>query len=587
MNRNFRFSLAAAAAVAIAVVLWPDLRDGGEVYGLAEAVEMLHKAKTMHMRTLGYARAVSANSDSVVCPSECWMDVPGNRRRQTSSKATESNGTWQVLDPSETLVSDAEYLMRVDHEHRTARFEKLFAAQRDLMMLNDGAGLFSRVSIPPDQFKTYVKAGQVTLDGQRYEVYRRQHRVSETGHEMRDDVWVSPTTGRIGKTQFWHRDKGDMSWNLSFEIEGVEIDVKPPAGIFDMNAPEGYTLENTRQTAGPHPAAASWSWDGEVTLDAHIAFTLRDGSLLVCWSAKAKDQAPQKPSGWPKGEYGGPLPDLIAVLNKVESLPTLSRGLEPCAGRFVTWSGSPDRPLAWCIYVPRQERPGSDKVVNYLASARRGSLPNSPKEWVMVRSLISLAVTPEQHASYMADAMRVLWDGKSVPEPLADYDRLLELAATIRSRPEYYPSAESQPAQPPVAYAVPVPVVLPADAAKQTRQTVEAFFKAVVEKQEAQARSMLTYDETRASKVVGNLGALPGIKDAKVTSVYAVDVAALVITSEFDFPEGQRGGLAVSVIRKGDQWRIRDFDFVPPGRQDDEVAKFKKAFPEAVRFEPQ
>lgn len=443
------WKIAAAAAIVLVVLAWwHTFGTASKVYALSDVPGIIRQARTVHVRTL---------TDDGTGRWEHWYDIEHAR------EYVYDEGVYQVaFDSPETrkratqTVRDGQYGMKVDHVERTVRFERWLPGEQELhrLMMAD----FALKTVLPNVLRhldRYTKIGKGKIDGQSYDIWRREWK-EFTGIGRRYDIWVCPSTGEIGLTRQWaYYNEPERGWRLHSETGKIEINQKPPANIFATEPPEGYLLENTKATADltsagfrPHQTPEKYK------LTVPMSFVLADGSVLACWNVAGEptDSDPNKP--YRDLVWGGPVPDTSLTLYGLLSNPVLGteerygsvsfwdedmpKTFVDGVGRHLTCTHRAGRVYEWALYVPQEELPSPESKETALVAVKwhARSLRSSPTIFEL-DMLTSLVVSPERLASYLADAFRELSDDTTVPSYMS-YQNLLNLAKQTRENRGLY-----------------------------------------------------------------------------------------------------------------------------------------------------
>ena len=603
MRSNLTKLAAAAAIVVAALFLWRLTAGTSKAYALTDVPRLIGQAKTIHVRTRHF-------SDGKALPLESWSDLENGRSYQYwEGMATEEgpNGIQAVKNAIAT-VFDGQFVMTVDHRKKTVKFERLLTSLQEpkRRMMADRAlnGTLQDIK----NFDQYARVDKGEIDGQWYDIWRREFRLAGSDLRTRYEYWVSPASGIVGRTRRWYNYGQNRDWELMEETDKIEINAEPPSDIFLTEPPADYTLSNQKATAdfvGLDLTTFS-SLQGH-TLRAPTSFTLGDGSVLVCWRGTSTSVVSDPNEARRELSFGGELPQAPTELFALMSYPN-ENSPQPVfhyAGRHVLSTRRMGRTYEWALYVPPHPV-ATNGAADFVIAWIKLNMPD-PAGWVKAHpagnltlrenpealkirmwQLTSLRVTPETFAQYVPLALRGLSENQAVP-PEMTYERLLSLAERIRAMPQLYEvvRTEIREAQEHVAVLEPVKpeeIVTPEQVRQQAKQLVEAFYAAIVAGRDADAAKMLRYEEPRASRAVAGMKQLPGVSNIKVEQIYATEDTALVITNEFARMEGHGMRWAIGVIKEKGTWLIKDFDATTTETMQQEVNKCLNAFPKATHF---
>ncbi len=441
-KRTTRYFMAAAVVVIAAVVLWQTLGTPRKASALSDALGIIGQARTIHIRTVMYKDRVWEN----------WYDI--EHGREHAHKEFTDPKTLGSPEPRKnvvTTVRDEQYVMNVDHEKRTVRFERLLPWEGELRKLQM-ADLALKAAFPDvlQYLNRYTPVGRDSSDGQPYDIWRREWRDTRLDLRFRYDIWLSPNSGEIGRVRLWYQSKSS-EWTLSRETDGIEINREPPAGLFAMEPPEGYVPENSKATADILRDDFMLGHG----LYALPGFMLEDGSILAIWTV-AGGPAQLDPNDPYEGlTWGGPLPETPVALLGLWFAPEAERfGFMPsgyestpiklinAVGRHLVSTRKADRVYEWALYVPRKvlssEGPKKE-IVAIIRSTK--DFPN-----MLISFVNALPVARERLAQHLSEAARELSEDPSLPASM-QYDDLLNLAAQTRKERGLYEDFAEQTRQ--------------------------------------------------------------------------------------------------------------------------------------------
>lgn len=440
----FQNPLTRVATVVVLVttlVLWQRFDVAGKAYALSDAIAAVSQAKTIHIRTTMSKGRVF----------EYWYDLEQGREYRHHDgvylKAYNSPDTYRETT---TTVRDGQYLMKVDHQKQTARFERLLSWEQEFHRLQM-VDLAVNAAFPDvsQYLNRYTKVSKDTLDGQLYDIWRREWRIPfKSEIRERYDIWISPDTGAIGRTRRWSFHGDSTGWILTSETDRIEINLEPPAGIFATEPPAGYALENTKTTANilRRDFLLHRTHQGS-ELSVLPCLTLEDGSIIAIWTVVG-GQTQVDPNKVDAGlTWGGPLPQPPLSLLGLVFAPgaqnygsvaywdeSASAAMIPAVGRHLICTSKGDRTYEWALYVPREVIPNQkSRTLNIVGVVKS----NEDSASVVGGFLISTPVTPEQFARYLSEAFRELSNDPSIPVSV-NYEDLLRLARSVRGNKRLY-----------------------------------------------------------------------------------------------------------------------------------------------------
>jgi hypothetical protein len=439
---------AAGTAVLTTLVLWHAFGAASKAYALSDVPGIIRQARTIHICT---------RTNDGKGRWEHWYDIENAR------EYVYHEGEYQVtFDSPETrwravaTVRDGPYVMKVDHVERTVRFERWLPSEQELhrLVMAD----FALNAALPDVLQyldRYTKIGNGKIGEQSYDIWRREWKEPKSDFGIRYDIWVSPSTGEIGRTRQWiNYNEPRMGWMLRSETDKIALNLEPPAGIFATEPPEGYVAENPKTTADVTSVGfpASRTPKG-YALRIPASFMIEDGSILACWNA-AGGPPPSDPNQAYEGlTLGGPLPKTSVALYGLLSSPVIgaerrygsvSFGDENApitiihgVGRHLTYTRRAGRIYEWALYVPQEEIPCDKPMKQTIVAIKHHMRDFDYSPGMSIDPLTSLVVTPERLARYVSDTFRELSDDRTVPAYM-DYRSLLKMATQIRKERALY-----------------------------------------------------------------------------------------------------------------------------------------------------
>ncbi|MEN6577736.1 MAG: hypothetical protein ABFD90_15440 [Phycisphaerales bacterium] len=574
--------IAAAALLAI-VILWQSMTFTGNAYALSDVPHLLEQAKTIHVRMRHF-------SGGREFPAEYWYDPASGRMYRSLKRPTTEQGPDGLQSVTEVTrtVWDGQYVMEVNDRTKTVGFQRLLTSQQQLnRILIAEFGLKIALQDIANLDK-YTRIGNEEIGGESYDIWRREFKMVPTPQvRYRSDYWVSPATGKVGRVRRWI--KTDADWILTGEMDAVQIDVEPPAGLFSTEPPAGYTLKNEKHVA-EYTGIGLTAYESEgCSLRAPVSLGLEDGSVLVCWRTTGGPAVPDPNAPYENLSFGGDLAQtpmrvfgLISATDENHTEPVLHY-----VGRHVAVTRNAGTVYEWALYVPPRTVVATERTVLTI-TAIQPKVQMSGDLRTEHRSLIgfaSLCITREDFEQYVPTAARELSDNQAVPAELT-YDGLQALAQRVRATPELYEAVRTwaEGPQSRMLKAEPVETTTPEQVRQKAKQLAEAFFAAIVDGRDTDAMNMLEYEEPRASRVVTGMKQLPGVKDIKVESIYSTEENALVLTNEFPAYEGRSGRWAIGIRKEKGTWRIGDFDATTTEKMQEEIDDYLKHFPNAKHF---
>ena len=438
---------AVAAAVVVAVALWPEAgRKGGpggsgRVYGMADVPQLYRGARVLHVRGQHYTSEKPAPGEQPRHMGEDhWLDVENGRWR-TEYRDLDCKDGLAPYDPQgrgyyrySTYVSDGDYHMDLSHSERTVEFTRLTPFQRRLKSRMEQQSFLTNWFAHPDHLNTYVKTGAGQLSGRSFDIWEQTLPTDYKNMVLRFKVWLSPTTGDLGRFEAWSRGpEPKEDWWLVAVFDTFERDVVPPPGIFATDPPSGYTVENTKKTAPVADLDQCTAWRiGLVKVKGHIGFMMPDGTILFAWSVVEPSPNAPPAAVFQNLVPGGPLPELPVVLDAFALQPPVGDLNYP--GRHLAHTHRAGRYYEWSIYVPEKAPPPRSRPCGYtLLYHVNSSLVSAPERTSMGWGSGDFLDIPNaaDFNEFVCGAMAELSDGGVVPEHVT-YDNVRKLSRQIR-----------------------------------------------------------------------------------------------------------------------------------------------------------
>lgn len=435
IKRRILGTTAVAAMLALATIgLWP----GGErqVHGMDDAVDLLRQADVIHAQGWFFVPPLAlVGQQRTRCPVEYWIDKPNDRQRSRSaSYSVSSAGT--TVNLTET-VSNGEFTMRIDHTDQTVEYTRLSPFQMRVRAHRMFNSMIEQWFGDPERLGGFTQVAQERIDGQTLDVWQWDMELFP-GSKIKTRIksWIAPQTRQVVMLKSWMNFSGAFGdGSLVLDIETIERDVAVPAGTFDLDPPEGYTLINTRETVVPRDLSMGAGLGlGELSLNTYISFALEDGSILLAWSARVAGstagdgQAEGAQDALFSGlEFGGALPKLPV---EIYGLTPMQAGTEvTLIGYHLAHTVKNGRFYEWSLYVPDGLLSEDRRPPGYLTMIRFNPADRQ------VGASGHLTVTGNIRISGRDDfdtlvlgAMAELSDRGVAPRRVA-YDRVMQLSA--------------------------------------------------------------------------------------------------------------------------------------------------------------
>ena len=322
---------------------------------------------------------------------EIWRDVERNfERDRYSDDVKREDG--QLTNDGERFEDD-ELTTVIYHSDRQVAHWRANPLARAAEARELGADLLTRVGvIAPVALRNVAKAGREAVGGVECDVWHGPF--YGWGDRRRLTAWVSVADGRLKRIQTVP-DRGAQRRN-SRTIEVLEYDKPMPARFFRaLEIPADYA-RNAAPAAAPMAAfSRGFATGGRFKVE--LAFTLADGSVVVCWNhfPGAPDHL-KRHHAFDGVAFGGPLPRLPTVLARLYA--DTGADTEPAdgvegeteyAGRHlaVTTNGEGET-FEWALYVPARRPPPRDRLYGYTLefTTRDGSDRQKMSNEVRLRS---------------------------------------------------------------------------------------------------------------------------------------------------------------------------------------------------------
>lgn len=421
--------LAIAAVIIIAVVIGIN-QFGGSVdiatkaFAITDVKELFQTAKTIHMKGRMYFPLTNQGKEESSVEVEYWLDTENGRWKLTYPGY--SSGPEGIKIHVSDNISDGIHEMRVNHKDETVSFSNLSSFQRRLFARKNRYTFFELIYINFDLFD-YTKVGQEVIDGADFDIWEGL-REDNLGTQMKVKAWLSPTTGKFGRIKTWAR-HADGAMAKRMEIDLVERDIEIPDEIFLTEAPAGYVLENTKNTAIVRELSNASVSNDSVSLNCHIVFTIADGSVIIGWSSEDKQSGEPQAKLFENLQIAGPLPKLATEIYAIKTI-SMDEDIT-YSGYHLAHTEKKGKFYEWSIYIPEQQSVPKS-ILGYKLVHRYNP------EGREVNAKLSIAVAAElpienvdDFNSFVCGAMADLSNNEYVPEHMT-YDNVLNLIEEIR-----------------------------------------------------------------------------------------------------------------------------------------------------------
>jgi len=431
----------ATAVIIVAVFLGLEFMGGPETtrvaYGITDVPELLRRSKTLHIQALCWVyqnnHSQSEFGEATVIPIEKWVDIENMQERFISFEAwSKPNSEERGLDKVEGF-RDREYAMDIQHNDKTVRFNKCSLIKRKLQMRRIMDGYLNKIS--QKQLDLFVNVGQETIDGTLFKIWEGEDNRIDGKKSQKIRCWLSPNTGELGRIYYWKKSNtshGD--WLPTYFIEKIEHDIIIPESIFEFNAPQDYTYQNTKETAFVGEGLGSgWYFMGDARVSLAINFTLDDGSVIVAWHSddlqynRYQDQE-HLFKNIASGEKLPKLPMVIYGLEK-KSLNSLSQPVINYFSRHLTFTKKKDWYYEWALYVSEKHFQPTNEISLYRMLCSFNLFNN--QEPKVGNPIPENKIEKNDFDTFVLGAMAELSDENHAPEGIT-YESVIQLAQEIR-----------------------------------------------------------------------------------------------------------------------------------------------------------
>jgi hypothetical protein len=430
--------LAAAAVIIIAAVLLITILDKSATpaYGITDVPELLKKAKTLHIKgCVFFPDPTSPDKNYRKLELDYWFDVENGRYRLYKPGGIDKDTGEPKYYP---IVSDGQFVMNEIHHRpltgqtwKSISFTKLSPYQARLQTYRSSYQFLMRMFGSGNQIQGTIKVGQEEIDGTVFDIWQNEFYLDD-GRGTKIRTWLVPNSGKIGRILFWHKkQKDEPNWRPYFDFDTIELDIVPPPKIFSTKPPDGYKLDNTKETAHISTLGISPHYRFKVhDLHLHIGFTLSDGSVILGWSCQGKVESSIADLDMFKDlVIGGKLPDLSV---KIVGLKPIPRQFDiNYSGHHLAYTQKDGNFYEWSLYVPDSQPPERNSLFGYevnikfeVDKKKVGTWPRNLSEDLTINS-------SDDFNTWIHGAMAEFSDDGKAPEGVT-YESVLQLARRIR-----------------------------------------------------------------------------------------------------------------------------------------------------------
>jgi len=422
--------LAAAVVVIIAALIGLNQFGGSfdgssKVYAMSDVPELLGSAETLYMKGRIYLPPLEEDGESEVVDIEHWLDFENGRWRSTTPGTISGHDELKII-LSERICDGGEFELILEHMEKQGSFSKLSQLQRKLRC----RGLLETIMIfvcgDPKLFDLYKIAGEEELDGQTYNIWELS-----IEHEKMPDFkmqsWLSPVTGDFAQAIVWMKE-GEKDWIKQLEVTSLKQNLIIPDSVFAMDVPDDYYLINTRETAPKRQIGSMSGGHGPYRLNMHTLFTLRDGTVIACWSSRNIDSQDSQVHLFADIEMGGGFPKLPFEVYALEA--SVNEKKEVFHGRHLCFTELEGKFYEWGIYVPAEKiEPRQSRVQSYSLIYRNHI--EAEGAFRLATSADLLVKNKDDFETFVLGAMKEFSDQGEVGADIT-YEGVLQLAQQIR-----------------------------------------------------------------------------------------------------------------------------------------------------------
>lgn len=434
MNRFTKFAAAGMIIVSAALIVTILDKSATPAYGITDLPELIKNAKTMHIKGWVYPpQREQEDGEPVKLELDYWFDAengryslykPGGVDRQTGRPKY-----YIIVSDGQYVMTSAYRRSRDRQTWKTISFTKLSPFKARLEAYKTSYGFVMQIFGNIDQTEGSTKIGQEKIDGIVFDIWQSEF-FSTNGFGNRIRTWLASESGDIGRVLFWQTRKDEEDLRLVFDLHTIELGIVPPEGIFDTTPPDGYELDNTKETAQTDTLGIDLkkACQKDYELHSHIGFTLRNGSVIIGWSCPHKTRRSQADL-FENLTFGGKLPELAAKIESLTSIP--HRPSIEYAGHHLAHTHKDGIFYEWTLYVPDEKPPARTSLLGYnlnvtyqVDESKFGNRLGNLSE--------DLAIDGDSDFdTWVRGAMAWLSDDRTAPEHVT-YENVLQLAERIR-----------------------------------------------------------------------------------------------------------------------------------------------------------
>ena len=427
--------LAAAAVIILAVLIcihhFGGLIDGTtKVYGITHVPKVVRQAETIHIKCWisGSKKIPFLGEEQNRYHTEDWVDLKNGKYHTMGFGLARYADEKTIRTIKLGHVFDGQYLMQTNHNSKRVQFSRLSEFQRRLSVRKVVDRFLEEVFLSTDELTGFVQCGSEQIDGVNFNVWERVSGApGNFGQKFK--YWVSSASGRIRKFQYWKKNaETSGEWQLTSEKE-IKLNVTPPEDIFQTVAPEGYRLNNTKESAFKKRLIARSIRHGGITGAIHIIIALPDDSVIMGWHTNnvshaellrdlnPGDELPRE--GWLEIVYG------LRHANNPDNITYVARHLACTEKNGILYE--------WYIHVPNKHIDAKGQSRECQVTTRLQSEHGEETEEPTTGFInVDLIIERDEFDTFVRGAMAELSDDGKAPEHV-NYENVLQLAEKIRN----------------------------------------------------------------------------------------------------------------------------------------------------------
>jgi len=405
-------------------------------YGITDALNIYKNASTIHIHGWAYIPIKGESTQEFMkVPFEHWFDLETGCYKMTKPGGIDKeSGKPKYF----TIISDGQYVMKdfytypINAEsYKSVRFERMSEFHSRLQSHNSAYNFLMQTFGGVDRINGFARVGDEIVKGIRCGIWKGEITTPgpKGGMQVKIKSWLSLDTGELTMVQMWQQQSRADKWKPVFEIDQIELDTDLPEDIFITEPPENSRLENTKDTAPWAELGATTSAGvDDLMLNVHVAFTLADGSVVICWRSTDKEQ-PSQDKLFSELEFGGVLPKLPIEIYALKAIGNIDAEY---FGYHLAHTKKEDRYFEWSIYVPQNETPTRESIMGYQVVHRY----NTNKEKVVGSITLSVSEdiqinTEEDFSTWVLGALKELSDDERLPNNI-NYKSIQHLVDALR-----------------------------------------------------------------------------------------------------------------------------------------------------------